>query len=460
MIKLSKVAIWLMFLCTILPLIILAFFNHPSVDDDFCFAYMTRDYGFWQAQKFYYDGWSGRYIGNMFSHATPLSFGSIWAVKITPILILLMLFHAFFLFLKELMDLPKSTLLLFTSVLMSIYVSQSASIVENFYWYSAVFNYPISICYWLYLVVVILRYYQPEYRKIQIAIAILAVTLCFFIVGSNEVMMLFILAFLGIIFGYTLLFNQKFSPLLILILISTILFSYFLVIKAPGSVVRMGGDAFKGNIPEALLNALKSVVQYLFSWIFLSSLLPFTILFILVCTPSIRLKNEVIFKVNRFISLLSFLILITITFFAIHYTSNQGIPDRVKNIIFALFLIGWFYHILLFKSSFKGLFSLVNIHKNSFLKSLVFALWILFFWIKTDNIKLVYEDIIKGTAYRYNQEMNHRYEQVRTSKSDTVYVTPLKNVPKSLCFDELKTNDADYFEKKVRILAPQPPKGE
>ena len=72
----------------------------------------------------------------------------------------------------------------------------------------------------------------------------------------------------------------------------------------------------------------------------------------------------------------------------------------------------------------------------------------------------MYADIRLGIAKRYDQEMTQRYEHIRTSKSDTVYIAPLKNIPKSLCFDEIKTNEqhlwnkcyATYFEKKVIIL--------
>ena len=81
-----------------------------------------------------------------------------------------------------------------------------------------------------------------------------------------------------------------------------------------------------------------------------------------------------------------------------------------------------------------------------------------FFYGKT--LKPMYADIRFGIAKRYDQEMIQRYEHIRASKSDTVCITPLKNVPKSLCFDEIKTNEkhlwnkcyATYFEKKVIIL--------
>jgi hypothetical protein len=76
------------------------------------------------------------------------------------------------------------------------------------------------------------------------------------------------------------------------------------------------------------------------------------------------------------------------------------------------------------------------------------------------NIKTMYSDIRLGIAKRYDQEMTQRYTQIRESKTDTIYLAPLKNIPKSLCFDDIKTNEkhlwnkcyATYFDKKVIIL--------
>jgi hypothetical protein len=76
------------------------------------------------------------------------------------------------------------------------------------------------------------------------------------------------------------------------------------------------------------------------------------------------------------------------------------------------------------------------------------------------NLRTMYADIRLGIAKRYDQEMSQRYTQIRESKSDTIYIAPLKNIPKSLCFDDIKTTEkhlwnkcyATYFEKKVIIL--------
>src|SRR3990172_3572263 len=55
--------------------------------DDFCVATVNKNFGFWGAQKFWWDTWSGRYSFNFIIHLAS-SFGT-WVVKIIPILLYL-----------------------------------------------------------------------------------------------------------------------------------------------------------------------------------------------------------------------------------------------------------------------------------------------------------------------------------------------------------------------------------
>ena len=462
-------------------------YNHPSVDDDFCFAYMTRDYGFWKAQRLYYEGWSGRYISNMIFHATPLAFGNFWFVKLMPFLIFGFLFHAIYTLIGEVLKQPQplsvssqplsvssqttatSSLPLsvfsqmtLTITFLSIFIIFSPSIIDTFYWYSSVFIFPTSFGFFLYLIVVLLRFYQPHYQRIKYLISLLAATLVFLIVGSNEVMMLFIIGFLGIIWGYMLLFQKRFDVFIFTLMLIGLYFAYFWVVQAKGNQIRLvGGNVLGGAIVLSLTNALKSTVFDGLKWSLILS--PFAYLYI----SSLPEKESVkaIFKANVWIVSLGLFTLLFMMFFVIHYGNDMGVPDRVKNVIFEVFLIGYFYIFTIIKYSYSVNYKL----KPSLINYGIGALIISFFIFRYgQNLQIMYADIRLGIAKRYDQEMTQRYTKIRESKSDTVYVAPLKNVPKSLCFDDIKTTEkhlwnkcyATYFEKKVIILAPQPPEGE
>lgn len=457
----ASIALWLLFLITVVPVGILAFYNHPSVADDYCFAYMTRDVGFWQAQKFYYEGWSGRYISNMIFHATPLAFGVFWFVKVMPFLILGLLYHAMYSLIGELLKPSRQGQLLSAATLLSLFIIFSSSVVDTFYWYTSVFIFPTSLCYFLYLIVVILRYYQPKYQKIKYPIALLAATLVFFMVGSNEVMMLFILVFLGMIWLYILVFEKRFDGFIFFLLMVGAYFAYFWVIKAKGNEIRMaaaGGQVFGGAIVQSLINALKSTISNFIKW--LSAWIFFGAIYNSFLHKFIPERPQAIFKVNIWIIVLALFILIFFMFFVIHYGNDMGVPERVNNIIFAIYLIGVFYITTIAHYDYPNLFPVNNQLNNIASISILSILFSSYIFLFDGNIKTMYADIRLGIAKRYDQEMTQRYNHIMTSKTDTIYVAPLKNIPKSLCFDEIKTNEqhlwnkcyATYFGKKVIIL--------
>ena len=459
--NLSNSALWLLFAITIVPIGILAFYNHPSVADDYCFAYMTRDNGFWAAQKFYYEGWSGRYFSNMIFHATPLAYGVFWFVKVMPIFILGLLFHAIYTFIGEILKSSRSNQLLLSATFLSIFIIFSSSVVDTFFWYTSVFIFPTSLCFFLYLVVVILRFYQPQYQKIKYLIALLAATLVFFIVGSNEVMMLFTIAFLGMIWFYRLVFEKRFDPFIFALMLIGLYFAYFWVIKAEGNQVRLvGGNVLGGAIGLSLKNALKSAIINIITWI--KFLLPAAFFYKMEFLKRYHLlKYNAYLNVHIWVLNVALILLIFVMFFVIHYGNDMGVPDRVNNVIFAIFSLGVFYIITVIHYQYPTVWEI-----SSMLKVFGFILYMMIFMVNSpknstgNNLKTMYADIRLGIAKRYDQEMTQRYEHIRTSKSDTVYVAPLKNIPKSLCFDEIKTNEqhlwnkcyATYFEKKVIIL--------
>lgn len=165
-----------------------------------------------------------------------------------------------------------------------------------------------------------------------------------------------------------------------------------------------------------------------------------------------------IFKIKILIPILGLFVLIFMMFFVIHYGNDMGVPDRVKNIIFAIYTLGFFYIVTI--AHFAYLNEIRKI-QNEWLGIIIIIVAVMVsIYFSGQNLKTMYTDVGLGIAKRYDQEMTQRYAQIRESKSDSIYLAPLKNIPKSLCFDEIKTNEkhlwnkcyATYFEKKVIIL--------
>jgi hypothetical protein len=71
----------------ILPFLFLSFFNYPSADD-YSMTFVLEKLKFWGAQKYWYLGWSGRYISTaILSLFHPLLFKKILLYQLYPILL-------------------------------------------------------------------------------------------------------------------------------------------------------------------------------------------------------------------------------------------------------------------------------------------------------------------------------------------------------------------------------------
>jgi hypothetical protein len=458
--RIPEYAIIILFITSILPVIGLSYYNHPSVADDYCFAYIARDYGFWAGQKLYYEGWSGRYITNMVFHATPLAQNSYVFFKIMPILVLALMLHAnFSLWRAFFPTLGVDSHIRYAFFFNTFYILFMPSWVNNFYWFCSALVYPTSMAFFQYFIVFSLKFYRTKNQIDKIPIAFFMSLMVFFIVGLNEIMMLLIVCFIAIVFGYQLLFKRVFNRLFLILFSIAICFSA-IVILAPGNNVHLNGQGLIGaGFVRAIDEATESFFTQCFQWLFLSPLIPFTLFF------GYFLKNHQssflpIFRIKIWVGIVAWLGLTIMAFFVIHYCNHLGIPERVLNLVYEIFILGWFYNVIVWQAKwqiFNKLFQKLNVPVFYYLPSVVL---IFITFIFSTNLKIGYKELLKGTAKAYDKEMTERYELIRQTKSDTVYLSAIKNKPHMLNFDEIKTTNThlwnkcygQYFQKKVIVL--------
>lgn len=445
-------------LITLIPALVLSYYNHPSPLDDYCFAYMTRDCGFWESQIFYYNGWTGRYCSTFFAHATLLSYNIFWGVKVASVLILFLLTHSFSMFLREILGIKKYESFLISLLFVSVLVAFSSHVFELLYWYTVVSVYPLSIIYWLYFSVFLNRHYAQNLDTKSKVLGIFMMSfLAFCMVGTNEITMLFLLVFLGFVWLMRLIYFKKVDFLLIFLMSFSFCLAYFLVVKAPGTAVRTGVKDIVFNYSLLLKQTMKSLFFYTKRWLIFSPAILFGLVFLLKNVSEKRYFKHFIFQLNPLFTLPANLFFLSIMFFVIHYGNGELVPHRVLNMIFGFFVIIVFYYFIqLSNFLITHKISIANI---SLLKSLCFV-FVLLLWYKADNMKLMYRDILKGTAKKYDQEMLDRYKLIANSTNDTLTLQPLKNVPMSIFGGDIEHNSkhlwnkcyAEFFKKQCFYL--------
>ena len=81
--------------------------------------------------------------------------------------------------------------------------------------------------------------------------------------------------------------------------------------------------------------------------------------------------------------------------------------------------------------------------------ALVFVIGLMF---GPNNIRAAVGDIYYGRAKDFNNQLNRRYEFIRNSKNDTVFISPLKNIPTVLYVDDITTDPYDWRNQVYAIF--------
>lgn len=437
----------LIVLLTILPFFIISFYNHPSADD-FCFADNYNSLGYWQTQLHYYNNWTGRYMATALLTISPVDYNWLLDYKLLPIFLIMLFGVSIYIFISKL--LPNAILkdrLLLSFFILFLYMFKAPTMSESFYWMSASITYQVASILSLLLFSLVLHL-QKQKGVIKIYYTLLGAMLCVAIVGSNEIsmMLLLIVLFLWLVIR-SYLRRELDKSLLVLLLVSMV--ASAIVVLAPGNMVRMAEKPEKFQLGYSIFKSL----NYTFHSIILKWL-PITILLVLFfidllnrISGNIRSRYQLP-KISLFHILLWAVFLFSVmalSFFPSFWSQGGHPPLRAINVIYLLYIFGGMA--LVFMSIIYLQNHNFKIPKPLFAYKLILGLFILGFMVlKTNNIKKVYADLFKGTAYQYHLEMEERYAQLRSCVSDSCMVSPLQHKPATIfAFDLVPDSSYEVY---------------
>ncbi|NMH28586.1 DUF6056 family protein [Flavobacterium silvaticum] len=419
------------FAYTIFPFLVLCFFNVP-LGDDFWYAEFFRKNGFWQTQSLFYHNWSGRYISSAaISGLNPASYGNFTLFFIHPLLLILGTAWALHRLVKNAVTIFKLGVdanLLF-AFLFFFYCNYVPDFGETFYWMAGSFTYQLPIIFFLaYLNALLLLFHSDSVFRISknTAIAVICLAIC---LGCNEVMTVYVNAVNCLVLF--LLFSQKnylnrFTPLFILAFVIS-----FLMISAPGNFVR--GALFA----KSDFHFLKACGQALARSIFMIFFWLTSLTLILLCIPG-EAKNETpvidrlffFVKTKKTFLLVSLVFLIGmlfVGFFPSIYATNW-IPQRAYTPIFFVFTL--IASLLIFALIQKvEILSKANTLLSDSKISLIVLPLLAVGLSQNSNVMNAYVDITSGKANSYHKQVLATYEMLRTTKNDTVIISPIEKKP-------------------------------
>jgi hypothetical protein len=422
---------------SILPFLVITVFNHPAADD-FCYNTISRDNGYIKTLFKAYNGWTGRYLSTAIMSIRALVSFPFVTYKIIPVTLLtLFSISIYHLSSSIFISLSKREKYILTFLIILLYLIQMPSAVQGFYWLASSITYKLSIILSVFMFSFFIKYLETlkkKYLMISVLFSIL-------VIGTNEISMMFIDLIFGMIFIYTSIKQRKINYELLVAIIFMAAFS-LIVVKSPGSASRVTTYPNNQQFLYSFFKTLSATKSYVGDWI--PTIILFLFIFFDYFNKNISLKTPKIFNVKLWVPSLIIFSFPFIGFFPIYY-SLKWVPLRAVNVIYFFFLVGLIYlaFILYFRMKSKNE-KFLNFSKWA--KYLTFIL-ILIRLGENNNVRTAYSDLLGGSAYGYDKEMKNRYQAIQNNKEDMLVLPKLKNMPKTIYFEDIRTNPKHWINQ-------------
>ncbi len=417
----------------------IAQFNTPNLVDDFCFAWVSKEYGVLAGAYYYYVGWSGRYFGNILMHLTPLFFSSSFTFSgLNTYLLLAFGFVTNLYLVRRVTDLSFRSSRLWSSVFLiqAATLYSISGMYQWFYWFSGIYYYVSLQLVFLFFVV----YFFEKATWIRTAIL---VSVLFCLMGSSEISMLI---FSGVFWGYQLWKWRFKGPLNaeLYLLFAIWLIGFLLMILSPGNQVRAVTNVPLADGIHILLANVKELIEQFFSSPFMWACMLW-VLFVLEL-PKSYLRMSIL---DMIVLTALFFVSIIVSFIPLSFALGEvHIPERIISLFLLFMLFYMCFIVLQLKSVWGGL----HLNRISLLVLVFIGLGV----YKSKNFSLLFHEISSGSAERYTKEYRARFEQIRLAKTDKVVVAPLKNHSALFFTEDLSTDPkhlwckcvANYYGKK------------
>jgi hypothetical protein len=430
----KKIIFYLILLGIVIgPFLVLAFFCHPLPGDDFHFALRTLELGNIGATLEAYVNWTGRYFLCWILTLRSLLHSSIFAYQ-ALIFFLILAFPITLYFLIKLLfkSIDTGHNILLTLILTFIYFYDLPSQDEGLFWFTGAIAYQLpNLLIMIYLIMISLLTDNIPKNKINKSFILLSsALLIIMIIGCNEISMAILLVFNILISSYQFIIkSDKKYTILFLAFIS--LTAAIIVTLAPGNNIResLFPDRYKFFV--TIYMSLLGSAYYIMQWLFMTLLL--SILSIPLIKQYMPFSHNY-FKVKPVIGISAWVILMGVAFIVPAWATGQMPNPRAINVIFQLFLLGWFYNMIILINAINEQGYELPVPHRIYRILLIIVIFAITFNpnnLINNNLKFAYKDLISGKAFRYSEQMYEYREEVR--KSPVPIYPKLSAKPASFC---------------------------
>jgi hypothetical protein len=454
----KKIVIYLFLLGIVIgPFLILTFFCHPLPGDDFHFALRALELGHGGAVLESYLNWTGRYFLCWVLTFRSLLHGSTFAYQLL-LFFLILTFPIALYFLINLIFKPinKAHNILLTLILSFLYFYDLPSQDEGLFWFTGAIAYqlPNLVCMVYVIVICLITDKNSGNLIFTLLLVLTAMLLIVMIAGCNEISMAVLLVF-NIILSVNHFYIKSDKRYIILFLAFVSLAVAIIVVLAPGNNVRESFFPDRYKFFVTIYMSILGAAYYIMQWLFMALLL--TILSIPLIKRYLPLTHRFL-KVSPVIALSSWVILMGVAFIVPAWATGQMPNPRAINVIFQLFILGWFYNLIILINALKVKGLEIPVPHRIYKILLIMVIFVITFnpnSLVNNNLKYAYKDLISGKAQCYSKQMFAYREEVRRS---TIPIYPrLADKPASFCQniegDSLEVEEIHtYYRLKDKIF--------
>ncbi len=439
---------------SVLPFVWLSIYNHPFADD-YWFANVIQEKGFWAGQIHWYTNVTGRFITSVINSLNPLVFGNFWFYKALPIIHITLFIACIFLSIKLFVGTKfnRKSILIASGSVFFIFSYSAFSMRQAFYWLPSYSNYMVPSL--LSFLVISLYANSKIFNQHIFQKILIMATLVFVIGGLNETPSIMLGTILGFILIAKYLKHSKIDyQIVILILVLAI--SLIIVAMSGGTTNRVDGELSKelnGNRYELVFTVI-SAIKYtiLFSINRLNSPLLLVLLLFFISSGNHIEKNDSL-SINPFLAFLLVFIVVFIGFLPSFYFLGRSPYPRVLNAIYLFFIFGLIYVFYCIKSHYWN--NQNNQREYGIIKLIIIVY--LVFGLKNsnsrgNNIAHAYADILGGYAVELNLNLDKHYLELKKNTNKSFDLTPIINNNKILNYNYDFENINSLSWKKLYFI--------
>lgn len=455
---------------SLLPLLVLGFYNHPCADD--------YNYGLYAAQAVKsgesvlgviaaaarktaetYQNWQGTFSAIFLMALHPAVFSES-CYAITPFLMLGSVIFGTFFFLHTLcvqqLKMPRAHWVILSCTLCFFSIQFAPNAFEGFYWYNAslfyTFYYGICLCCYSLL----LKFFTAERTAFAIAEGVCAALLAIFIGGGNYPTALLTCVLLVAAVVYAVWKKLPRSRVIGTAICLVLEAGAFLIsVRAPGNAVRQGKfDTHPGAV-EAIFHSLQSAVQKTVEYTTLPAVLGILLLLPIFLHTAKKMKFTFRFPVLAPVAMICILgIEMTPPYYAMTSLGAQRIHDLYYYTYWLLlaavvfYLCGWFTH--------RKNVKLNNEFSQGYMVGVAAILCLTL--VCSADFKQIHcvnaaGDLLNGTAAEYHRQMSERTALLNDPDIKDVVLSPITAVPELFPpIGYVLSDDADYLTNQ-RVAA-------